>query len=223
MSAYGSIASRTVDAPPLPTTAWTTNASSLLVVHHLTLKTARKYKGLIEHLYKVFHAEVERGMTYPQETVDTQDVFEAYFFAADVFVGVVGDGRTVDSKNPDIDSLRGDRSWEDSIAGFYYVKPNYPGRSSHICNGGFVVNPSHRGRGYGTTLGRSYLHYAPKLGYKASVFNLVYVNNIASVKIWESLGFTKAGLIPKAGRLRRQDGDGEEYVDAHIFYKSFEE
>lgn len=42
-------------------------------------------------------------------------------------------------------------------------------------------------------------------------------------RLWERLGFTKAGLIPRAGRLRRPDGNGEHYVDAHVFYKSFVE
>jgi GNAT superfamily N-acetyltransferase len=51
-----------------------------------------------------------------------------------------------------------------------------------ICNAGFVVSPHHRGGGYGSILGESYLHYGPKLGYRASVFNLVYVNNVASVR-----------------------------------------
>jgi hypothetical protein len=40
-------------------------------------------------------------------------------------------------------------------------------------------------------------------------------------RIWESLNFTKAGLIPKAGRLKRADGQGEEWVDAWVFYKCF--
>jgi hypothetical protein len=39
--------------------------------------------------------------------------------------------------------------------------------------------------------------------------------------LWESLGFTRAGLIPKAGRLKKEGG--EEYIDAIIFYKSFVE
>jgi len=102
----------------------------------------------------------------------------------------------------------------------YYVKPNYPGRSSHCCNAGFVVSPAHRGSGYGYILGKSYLHFAPKLGYLASVFNLVYVNNVASVKIWDKLGFTRVGLIPRAGRLKTQDGKGEAFVDAVVFWKS---
>ena len=37
------------------------------------------------------------------------------------------------------------------------------------------------------------------------------------------MNFKKAGLIPQAGRLRKKDGDGEEYVDAWVFYKNFVE
>ena len=90
-------------------------------------------------------------------------------------------------------------------------------------------------------MGKSYLHYGPAFGYKASVFNLVYANNTGSLRyvarhsavasnqgisycrIWDSLGFTRAGLIPRAGRLRRADGNGEEWVDSVIYYRSFVE
>lgn len=53
---------------------------------------------------------------------------------------------------------------------------------SQVCNGGFFTSHIHRGKGFASILARSYLHYAPKLGYKASVFNLVYANNQASVR-----------------------------------------
>ncbi|KZT54042.1 hypothetical protein CALCODRAFT_412476, partial [Calocera cornea HHB12733] len=56
-------------------------------------------------------------------------------------------------------------------------------------------------------------------GYVASVYNLVYANNTASLKIWDQLGFTRAGLISRAGWMRRTDGDGEESVDAVVFWK----
>lgn len=45
---------------------------------------------------------------------------------------------------------------------------------------------------------------------------------VISLRLWEALGFTKAGLIPNAGRLK-EDGGGEEYVDAIVFYKRFVE
>ncbi|KAF8550250.1 hypothetical protein OG21DRAFT_1514260 [Imleria badia] len=127
------------------------------------------------------------------------DAFRAYFFAADVVVGlrVVGsaalEGCAVSEPEwercvvpreveVDLEGVRAGRSWDECVVGFYYVKPNYPGRSSHICNAGFVVPPTHRNGGYGRVLARSYLYYAPRLGYEASVFNLVYVNNVASVR-----------------------------------------
>ena len=37
------------------------------------------------------------------------------------------------------------------------------------------------------------------------------------------MDFTKAGRIPRAGRLNKADGSGEEYVDALVFYKKFDE
>jgi hypothetical protein len=47
------------------------------------------------------------------------------------------------------------------------------------------------------------------------------IDNYASLKLWDNLGFKRVGLIPGAGRLRTKDGKGEEYVDAVIIHKSF--
>jgi ribosomal protein S18 acetylase RimI-like enzyme len=102
------------------------------------------------------------------------------------------------------------------------VQPNYPGRSSHLCNGGFVVPPSTRGLGLGGIAALSFLYYGPLCGYKGSVFNLVYANNEASVRIWERLGFYRVGKIPNAGLLRTSDGTGEHYVDAWVIHGDFE-
>jgi len=215
-------------------------------MYHLTLETALKSPGLVEYLHSVFAQVVEDGRTYPMEVAEgetySREAFESYFFAADVIIGVLAtggsldDGASVDCKGG-IEIVSGTGSpfgppgslkdgyppaWKDIVVGSYYVKPNYPGRSSHICNAGFVVPPNHWNKGYGRVLANSYLYYGPKLGYRGSVFNLVYVNNIASIKLWESLGFAKAGLIPNAGRLKKEASEpGEEYVDAIIYYKSF--
>ncbi|KAJ3504458.1 hypothetical protein NLJ89_g7920 [Agrocybe chaxingu] len=233
-----STTTRTGASPtPLPSTIWlasrpsTTGAdlssnSAYISIHHLTLTTARALPGLIEYLGDVFAQVVEDGMTYPQEEPLTQEAFEAHFFAADAFVGITGKSLKADVVDggyqaADIDAERNGRTWEEAVAGCYYVKPNYPSRSSHICNAGFIVPPTQRGTGCGSALSRSYVHYAPRLGYHGSVFNLVYVNNTASVRLWEKLGFTKAGRIPQAGRLKKKDGTGEEYVDAWVFYKNF--
>ncbi|KAL9940135.1 hypothetical protein V8E36_000840 [Tilletia maclaganii] len=258
MSAYGAIV-RTDPAAesPLPSSLWPTrNAEVKLSVHHLnlasTLALPLDAEGgtLLEHLRSTFANTLADGRTYPQEDLDgfrgEGQAFEAHFFAADVFVGVIEsaddvgqyEGAAIDGTTDGklyvregatgvvVDAARRGRTWKEAVAGFYYVKPNYPGRSSHICNGGFVVSPLQRGLSIGHTLGKSYLHYAPQLGYRGSVFNLVYVNNVASVRIWDQLGFTRAGLIPRAGRLKCEGERGErgeeEYVDAIVFYKSFE-
>jgi RimJ/RimL family protein N-acetyltransferase len=44
---------------------------------------------------------------------------------------------------------------------------------------------------------------------------------VASLAIWDRLGFTRAGLIPEAGRLKTGPNSQEEYVDAVVYYKAF--
>lgn len=58
----------------------------------------------------------------------------------------------------------------------------------------------HRGYGAGVAMAETFLITAPALGYKASVFNLVFANNEASIRIWERLGFSRVGCIPQAAR-----------------------
>ncbi|SPO20601.1 related to l-azetidine-2-carboxylic acid acetyltransferase [Ustilago trichophora] len=191
-------------------------------------------KALIQYLAQVFNAELERGVTYPQRGPMELAEFEGYFLGYDLLVGfflsaqqlsaisktasIPEDGLQVDdvSTLPDLSTL----NYGTEVAGYYYIKPNYPGRSSHLCNAGFVVPPTGRGLGLGGVLGRSFLHYGPKAGYKGSVFNLVYVNNMASVKIWQRLGFTIIGRLPMAGALKTDDGR-EELTDAYIIFKDF--
>lgn len=78
-------------------------------------------------------------------------------------------------------------------------------------------------------LGLSFLEYARTLGYRASIFNLVYVTNEASVRLWDGLGFQRVGRIPDAGRVRvRVPETGtavpmgfldKGYVDAWVYHK----
>lgn len=186
---------------------------------------------LLAFLKDTFNDVVKEGRTYPQMNELSLDEFAAYFFAADCFLGVLDTNApsgVADATNGleretglTLDQVVAGRPYRECVLGMFYVKPNYPGRSSHLCNAGFVVPTVHRGLRVGSTLGRAYLHYGPQLGYRGSVFNLVYISNEASVRIWDALGFTRAGLIPGAGRLKRKDGQGEEYVDAIVYHKDF--
>lgn len=137
MSAYGEI-KRAHNAAPLLPTEWKGLAAANaehgthITVHHLTLASARALPGLIAYLSAVFAQEVEDGMTYPQEGDMSQTTFEAYFFAADVFIGLIGQltsdavtrtatSLTDDYTTGDIETQRGGRNWDQCVAGFYYV------------------------------------------------------------------------------------------------------
>lgn len=104
--------------------------------------------------------------------------------------------------------------WTKECLGSFYVKPNYPGRSSHVCNGGFLVTDAARNRGVGRLMGECYLDWAPKLGYTYSVFNLVYETNVASLRIWDALGFKRIGRVKGCGNLKSYP---DQYIDAIIF------
>lgn len=106
------------------------------------------------------------------------------------------------------------KDWSKECLGSFYIKPNYPGRSSHISNAGFLVTDASRNRGVGRLMGEAYLNWAPKLGYTYSVFNLVYETNVASCRIWDALGFKRIGRVPKCGNLKSYPG---RLVDAIIF------
>lgn len=58
---------------------------------------------------------------------------------------------------------QGGVGWEGRCLGTFYIRPNYPGRSSHVCNGGFIVTDAARNRGVGRLMGEGYLEWAPKL------------------------------------------------------------
>lgn len=153
-----------------------------------------------EQVRTLFNTIVTEGNTYPQTQPLTVEEFHAYWLSRDAFVV-----RTVEAA----DSLG-----IDSIVGAFFIKPNFPGRCSHICNAGFIVHPTMRGRGMGRFMGEAMLQLALYLGYSAVMFNLVFETNIASIRLWESLGFEAIGRIPKAAKL--DDGN---VVDALMMYK----
>ena len=145
-----------------------------------------------EIMRNALNYEIRKGNTYPQEKEMTPSQFRSYFFSHYAFAAKTESGE---------------------IYGFFYIKPNFPGRSSHICNGGFIVLSTHQGKGVGKLMAQAYLYLARDLGFRGSFFNLVYESNVPSLRLWDRLGFTRAGRLPKAGRLLNGNGD-EEYIDA---------
>lgn len=159
--------------------------------------------GLLAFLCDEFNVEIERGDTYPLFDTLHIDTFQNYWFGSFAAIMLLGDSPTIQDS----------RQWEKECLGTFYVKPNYPGRCSHICTAGFLVNAGIRGKGIGRTLAECYLEWAPKLGYSYSVFNLVFETNVAACRIWESLHFTRIGRVKDAGILKGH----ESAIDAIIY------
>ncbi|CRG84586.1 L-azetidine-2-carboxylic acid acetyltransferase [Talaromyces islandicus] len=215
----GSILENAVD-PPLPAPKAHLASAPLLHPRRDTLRDGRGQvslypiaggadslpPGLVRYLHAEFSAEIEKGCTYPMEQPMTLERFRDYWFGTFAVVALIEE---------EVQEKIGlqERDWEKVCLGTFYIKPNYPGRCSHVCNAGFLTCTAARGQGAGTVMGKAYLEYAPKLGYKYSVFNLVFANNLASIKIWNGLGFEVIGRVPAAARL----ANSEEMVDALIY------
>jgi hypothetical protein len=76
-----------------------------------TLTIKRTLPSHIPSLLDIFNDVVQEGRTYPHDELVHQDAFTAYFCAFDSFVVV--------------DTL-------DTVLGGFYIKPNFPGRCSHV-------------------------------------------------------------------------------------------
>lgn len=117
--------------------------------------------GLLGELCTLLNSEIEKGDTYPMMTTMFVEDFANYWFANFGAVMLLGHFESEHdvwklNEDPEID-------WKKLCLGSFYVKPNYPGRSSHICNGGFLVTSAARNRGVGRLMGELYLQWAPKL------------------------------------------------------------
>ncbi len=115
---------------------------------------------LLSYLCSQLNLEIDKGDTYPMMSAMPLATFGTYWFqnfGAVMLLGEVGSLQDVVQME-----ARGER-WEEVCLGSFYVKPNYPGRSSHVCNGGFLVTEAARNRGVGRLMGEGYLEWAPKL------------------------------------------------------------
>jgi GNAT superfamily N-acetyltransferase len=163
--------------------------------------------SLLAYLSDQLDKEIEMGDTYPMIDPMGSEKFSSYWFQNFGAVMLMGNIKSAD------EIVEG-KDWATECLGSFYIKPNYPGRSSHICNAGFLVTDAARNKGVGRLMGESYLEWAPRLGYTYSVFNLVYETNVASCKIWDALGFKRIGRVKGAGNLKSYPG---QLIDAIIY------
>jgi GNAT superfamily N-acetyltransferase len=164
-------------------------------------------ESLIAYLCDQINKEIEGGDTYPMMEPFAADKFGSYWFRNFGAIMLLGNVERAE------DVVEG-KDWSRECLGSFYIKPNYPGRSSHVCNAGFLVTDAARNRGVGRLMGEAYLDWAPRLGYTYSVFNLVYETNVASCRIWDALGFKRIGRVKGCGNLRSYPG---QLIDAIIY------
>ncbi|KAI9879087.1 MAG: hypothetical protein M1830_009606 [Pleopsidium flavum] len=214
---------RTSGAPPYPTPS-DPQIPPDIVPRQVTLRdrvtiatlipfssSSRVPSSLLVYLCDQLNREIEKGDTYPMISAMPLSSFGPYWFANFGAVMLLGE---IDSVDEVMEMEREGRDWGKECLGSFYIKPNYPGRSSHVCNGGFLVTDAARNRGVGRLMGEGYLEWAPKLSYTYSVFNLVYETNVASCRIWDALGFKRIGRVKGCGNLRSHPN---ELIDAIIY------
>lgn len=169
--------------PYIPLNATLTDGSFVVIDFLRTSKDEEVVKELLND-------RIEEGESWPFSERLGDREFRNYFFAHTALVARLKDGRVI---------------------GAFYCKPNFPGRCSHYCNGGFLTHPDWRRRGVANAMVTTYLRVARDLGFHAVLFNLVFASNISSVRLWEKFGFTRIGVLPDCGQLRSGVSDAYQY------------
>lgn len=100
-----------------------------------------------------------------------------------------------------------------TLLGTYFLRPNQPGRGSHVANGGYMVAESARGRGVASAMCGHSIREATRLGFRAMQFNFVVSTNEVAVRTWRKHGFAVAGTLPGAFRHATLG-----YVDVFVMY-----
>ena len=132
----------------------------------------------LEAMWAIFQATVATGDTLPYAGATEKEVFCSHWFA---------DGQTCYV------------AWADShVLGMYKLGANYQDRGSHVANATYVVSPEARGQGIGRAMVEDSLARARKAGYLAMQFNYVVSTNTVAVRLYEKLGFSIVGRVPKA-------------------------
>lgn len=100
------------------------------------------------------------------------------------------------------------------ILGTYYLKTNQAGPGSHVCNCGYMVAETARGRGLASAMCLHSQQVAKELGYLAMQFNFVASSNQGAIRLWQKLGFAVVGTLPRAFNHPELG-----FIDALVMYK----
>ena len=135
----------------------------------------------LPEMIAIWNEVVEEGIAFPQEeNLDEQSGRE--FFASQSYCGVAEE--------------------EGKLYGLYILHPNNVGRCGHICNASYAVSSASRGKHIGEKLVLDCLENAKRLGFGVLQFNAVVESNVHARHLYERLGFTQLGTIPKGFRMK---------------------
>lgn len=155
----------------------------------------RKYENDdIKQMINLWNEVVEDGIAFPQDEPLNEET-GAEFFAEQSHCGVaISDGG--------------------EVVGLYILHPNNIGRCGHICNASYAVSSKCRGQHIGEKLVLDCIAQAKKIGFKILQFNAVVESNIHARHLYERIGFTQLGVIPKGFRMK--DGHYENICPYYI-------
>lgn len=202
--------------------------------------------GLLAFLLDEFNMEIEKGDSFPYyETLSLEQFKDAWFHPdGHIAIMVLGEIPELDysmendltdlenNYGTDIETMRHTSQykkrkerrnlslniqWEKQCLGIFSLQPAYPGRSSHVVTGTFLVNAGIRGKRIGRTLVETFIEWSKRLGFTSCYFPLVYGTNVGIRRILEGLNFKRIGKLPEAGILKGFDVP----VDSFIYGKEF--
>ena len=148
----------------------------------------RKYcEDDVPAMVRIWNEVVEEGVAFPQEEFLDEESGRAFFAAQSCCSVAVADGRVV---------------------GLYILHPNNIGRCGHIANASYAVDSVCRGEHVGEKLVSDCLTRGKEHGFGVLQFNAVVACNVPARHLYERLGFTQLGVIPKGFRMK--DGHYED-------------
>lgn len=149
--------------------------------------------GDLKAMVRIWNEVVEAGEAFPQLETLTEETARAFF------------GEQTAAVVAEVNGI---------VFGLYILHPNNVGRCAHVANASYAVASGSRGLGLGRRMVEDSLERAAKLGFRGMQFNAVVASNAGAVHLYESIGFTRVGCIPK-GFINGMGG----YEDMYIYYK----
>ena len=143
----------------------------------------RKYQESdLKQMISIWNEVVNEGVAFPQEGILSIESGEK-FFSSQSYCGVAIDD-------------------DEKVVGLYILHPNNVGRCGHICNASYAVSSACRGQHIGEKLVKDCINKAKEIGFIILQFNAVVESNIHARHLYERIGFTQLGVIPKGFRMK---------------------